>query len=294
MVLLIGATGFLGPVVLKKLLKNNYNVNCLIRAGSDRSKLMEAAGACRKQVTFTSADLNSIDSMDTTLKNISQAVYMIDLEHTGPVKNFLDAAKKAALKRVVFISSTTVLVPLKSKVKDKKLNSEKLIENTDMDWTILRPTMIFGSEDDRNFSKMLRFIKKRGFFITFGNGNNLIQPVYIEDVAGAVSGVLENKKTFKKIYNIAGSRPLKYNQMLAVIQKKLKRPFKIIRLPLGLSRSIISVYSRLAADPALVPEQIDRLGIDKAYSYQEAKHDFGFSPISFEEGMQRFIEDLKA
>ncbi len=154
--------------------------------------------------------------------------------------------------------------------------------------------MIYGSEDDMNFSKMLKFVKKRGFFVTFGSGNNLIQPIYIEDVAGAISGVLENKKTFKKIYNIAGSRPLKYNQMLAVIHKKLKKPFRVVRLPLGLSRSIISFYCRLASNPVLIPEQIDRMGVDKAYSYQEAKNDFGFSPISFEEGIERLIKDLNA
>ena len=151
MILLVGATGFLGPVVLKKLIKNNYKVRCLVRADSDRSKLKEAAGDFQSQLTFAAGDLTGNDSMDPALKDVSQAVYMIDLEHTGPVKNFLAAARKAGLKRVVFISSTTVLVPLKSKVKDKKLSSEKLIENTALDWTILRPTMIFGSEDDENF-----------------------------------------------------------------------------------------------------------------------------------------------
>ncbi len=294
MVLLVGAAGFLGPAVLKKLLESDNEINCLIRDGSNRSKLTAAAGERRRQLAFISGDLNSIASITQSLKNISQAVYMVDLEHAGLVKNFLDAAQKAKLKRVVFISSTTVLLPLKSKVRDKKLSSEKLIKNSGLDWTILRPTMTFGSTDDMNFSRMLKFIKKRGFFIIFGNGNNLIQPVYIEDVAGAVSDVLENRKTYKKIYNLAGKKPLKYKQMLAVMQQKLKKPFRIMRLPLGISRLLVSVYSLLSPNPMLAPGQIDRMGIDKSYSYREARQDFGFSPASFEEGIESLIDDLKA
>ena len=69
--------------------------------------------------------------------------------------------------------------------------------------------MIYGSEDDRNYSKMLDFIKKHGFFVMFGNGENLIQPVFIEDVASAVAAVIENNRTFKKIYTLCGKEAYK-------------------------------------------------------------------------------------
>ncbi|GAG72235.1 unnamed protein product, partial [marine sediment metagenome] len=48
MVLLIGAASFLGPPVLKKLLENNYDVNCLVRTDSDRSRLLDAARSAGK------------------------------------------------------------------------------------------------------------------------------------------------------------------------------------------------------------------------------------------------------
>ena len=199
MVLLIGATGFLGPHILEKLLDKGCKVTCLVRASGNTLKLSDTAGKLGKKVTLAAGNLQSADSMVSLLKEAESAVYMVGLEHTDLLENFLDASGRAGLKRAVFISSTTVLIPLKSTVKDRKLNSENLIINSGLDYTILRPSMIYGSGDDNNFSKMIEFIKKRGFFVTFGSGANLIQPVYIKDVAGAIASVVGNKKTYNKI-----------------------------------------------------------------------------------------------
>ena len=293
MVLLIGATGFLGPHVLEKLLNKGCRVTCLVRTSSNTLKLTDTAGKQGKKVILAAGNLQSADSMVSLLKEAESAVYMVGLEHTDLLENFLDAARRAGLKRAVFISSTTVLIPLKSTVKDRKLNSENLIINSGLDYTILRPSMIYGSGDDNNFSKMIEFIKKRGFFVTFGSGNNLIQPVYIKDVAGAIASSVDNKKTYNKIYNIAGREPVKYNRMLEIVQSKLKRRFNVIRVPLGAAVFLVTIYAAIFKNPSLTPDQIERMGVDKTYSYQEAARDFDFSPINFEEGIERLIKELE-
>jgi len=292
MVLLIGATGFLGPPVLKKLLKTGYKVNCLVRTDSDRSGLLDIAKTAGKKVLFSSGTLQSPDSIISAIKKADSVIYMVDLEHTDLLENFLGAARRSGVKRVIFISSTTVLIPQKSQVKNQKINSENLITGSGLDYTILRPTMIYGSKDDNNFSKMIRFIKKRGFFVIFGNGNNLIQPIFIEDVADSITGVIDNKKTFSKIYDIAGKDPLKYRDMLDIVRNKLKKHFRIIRLPLKFSRFLVFIYSRISGNPSITPGQIERMGIDKTYSYRKAADDLGFSPLSFEDGIEKLIKEL--
>jgi nucleoside-diphosphate-sugar epimerase len=293
MVLLIGATGFLGPPVLKKLLKKGYEVNCLIRTSSDKFDLLNAAKLAGKKILLSTGTLESGDSIISAIKKADSVIYMIDLKHTHLLETFLNTVRRTGVKRVVFISSTTVLLPLESKIKNQKINSENLIKNSGLDYTILRPSMIYGSKDDINFSKMIRFIKKKGFFTTFGNGNNLIQPIYIEDVAEAAANVLDNKKTYGKIYNIAGKNPLKYNDMLDIIRSKLKMRFKVIKLPIKLSKFLISIYAKISKNPSLTPDQIERMGIDKAYSYQKARADFNFSPVSFENGIEKLIRELE-
>jgi len=294
MVLLIGAASFLGPPVLKKLLENNYDINCLVRTDSDRSRLLDAARSAGKKITFSTGNLQSGDSIISAIKKAKSAVYMVDLKYTHLLETFLHTIKLAGLKRVVFISSTTVLIPLECMVKKQKIYSENLIKNSGLDYTILRPSMIYGCPDDTNFSKMIRFIKRKGFFITFGSGNNLIHPIYIEDVADSIVSILDNKKTYQKIYNIAGKDPFKYNEMLDIVRNKLKKKFKVIKIPIKLSILLISIYSKISKNPSLTPDQIERMEIDKAYSYQKAREDFNFSPTSFEDGTEKLIKELEA
>jgi len=294
MVLLIGATGFLGPEVLKALLAKNYKVNCLVRPSSSRTALLGIAKSAGKNIDFSTGTLESGDSIITVIKKAKSVIYIVDLEHTHLLETFLKTAARAGLKRVIFISSTTVLIPLESRTKSQKIKSENLIKKSGLDYTILRPSMIYGSEDDPNFSKMIKFIKDKGFFMTFGSGNNLIQPIYIEDVAGSVSSIINNKKTYKKTYNIAGKESLKYNYMLEIVKEKLKKRFRVIKLPLRLSRFLISLYAGVSRNPLLTADQIARMGVDKVYSCQKAREDFGFSPVSFEKGIEKLIKKLEA
>lgn len=293
MVLLIGAASFLGPPVLKKLLENNYDVNCLVRTDSDRSRLLDAARSAGKKITFSTGNLQSGDSIISAIKKAKSAVYMVDLKYTHLLETFLHTIKLTELKSVVFISSTTVLIPLECMVKKQKIYSENLIKNSGLDYTILRPSMIYGCPDDTNFSKMIRFIKRKGFFITFGSGNNLIQPIYIEDVADSIVNVLDNKKTYQKIYNIAGKDPLKYNEMLDIVRNKLKKKFKVIKIPIKLGILLISIYSKIFKNPSLTPDQIERMAINKSYPYDKAREDFNFSPVSFEDGIEKLIKELE-
>ncbi|HEX7561085.1 MAG TPA: NAD(P)-dependent oxidoreductase, partial [Candidatus Humimicrobiaceae bacterium] len=204
--LIIGATSFIGPFVLEKILPvfsgQEDIVTCLVRTGTDEEKLLKLKGLAlsyNRKINFTTGNLLSSDSIYNCIKGTNCLIYLVDLRNTTFIKNLLSAISRTGIKRAVFVSSTSVLVPFEYEMKKAKLKSEKLIEDfgrrADFDYTILRPTMVYGCTDDRNYSKMLNFIKKRGFFVIFGNGENLIQPVFIEDVAGAVAAVISYNST---------------------------------------------------------------------------------------------------
>ncbi|MGM0365800.1 MAG: NAD-dependent epimerase/dehydratase family protein [Actinomycetota bacterium] len=292
MIVLIGATSFIGPAVLEKLLQKNYQVKCFIKSGEDRFRPAEAAKKEGKEITIATGNLNSADSIYSSVKGAEAIVYLTDLKRTYYVKNTLSAASRANIGRLVFLSSTTVLVPMESQVKKDKIASEEMIKKTGTDYTILRASMIYGSEDDTNFSRMIRFIKEKGYFYLFGNGDNLIQPVYIEDVAGALAEAIGNKNTYRKTYELAGKEPIKYSQMLDTVKQKMGLDFKVRKVPLGLARLGVALYSKLSRNPRLTPDQIERLKYDKAYSYEEAATDLGFSPLGFEEGIERLVKKL--
>lgn len=292
MIVLIGATSFIGPTVLENLLKKGYQVKCFIKTGDDISKLQKTASLANKEIIITRGNLNSADTIFSCTKGTEAIVYLTDLKHSYYVQNTLSAASRAGIKRIVFLGSTTVLVPVDSQIKKAKMASEKAIQASKLDYTILRASMIYGSEDDTNFSRMIKYIKDKGYFYLFGRGQNLIQPVYIEDVAQAIAEVIPNEKTYRKTYELAGKEPIRYLEMLDIVKEKMGLDFKIRKVPLGLAHFMVSIYSRLSKNPSLTPDQIKRLSYDKTYSYSQAQQDFGFSPISFDQGIEKLIKKL--
>jgi nucleoside-diphosphate-sugar epimerase len=301
--LIIGATSFIGPFVLEKILPafsgQEDKVTCLARNGTDKEKLAtleDLALSHNRKIYFATGNLFSSDSIFNCIKDADCLIYLVDLRNTAFIKNLLSAVSRTGIKRAVFVSSTSVLVPFEYEMKKAKLESEKLIEDfgrhAGFDYTILRPTMIYGCTDDRNYSKMLNFIKKRGFFVMFGNGQNLIQPVFIEDVAGAVAAVISDSRTFNKIYTLCGKEPVKYKDMLLTVKSLVKKPFKIIRLPLLASKFLVMVYSKIFPKSNLKADMIERMQVDKAYSYEAAQKDFGFSPIPFRQGIEVLIRKM--
>jgi len=294
MIYVAGGTSFLGKKVVEKLLEENKEVRCLFRNEEAKNKLQDLVKKYPDKLSLVSGNLLSADSLIYGLKGTDAAVYLVRLEYVEFVQNFLDAVRRAGIKRVVFISSTTALSPKDEDIKKKKLEAEELIKRSNLDYTILRPSMIYGGAGDNNFHKMLSFIKRKGFFVEFGDGKNLIQPIYVGDVCKAIINVLDNPVTFKKTYEICGKEAIKYEEMLEIVKRKLNKNFKIIKLPIGLSKFLVNIYNKLNKKSDLKPEQIEGMKIDKAYSYSEAQKDFGFSPLSFEEGIELEIKEISS
>ena len=89
MILLIGATSFLGPPVLARLLKGGHEVGCMLRNGSNRENLVQTARNAGKEISFSSGNLLSPDSMIDSLDSAATAVYMIDLVKYAHLLPFL-------------------------------------------------------------------------------------------------------------------------------------------------------------------------------------------------------------
>ena len=119
----------------------------------------------------------------------------------------------------------------------------------------------------------------------FGDGESLQQPIFVDDVAQAVLLALQNDATIRKSYNIAGKAPLTYNEVIDTVASALgKRVWKLHLPYLPIVRAL-QFTERLRLRLPIKAEQVLRLNENKAFSYDEAGRDFGFSPRSFEVGI---------
>ena len=193
-ILITGATGFTGSFVTTRLLERpSTHVRCFVRRDSDLSSIPV------HRVELVYGDLNQSETLVQALHDIDVLVNIASLGF-GHAPATVNAAQIAGVKRSVFISTTAIFTTLNASSKSIRLAAEQSIQTSDLDYTILRPTMIYGTGRDRNMSRLIRYIQRWPIIPVFGDGNYLQQPVYVGDLVKAIIAVIDAPKTIRKSY----------------------------------------------------------------------------------------------
>ncbi len=114
----------------------------------------------------------------------------------------------------------------------------------------------------------------------------------VDDVAQAIVSCLCNDQTIGKSYNIAGKHPLTYNQVIDTISKQMNKHVWKVHIPTAPVVSLLRFFERLQIPFPIKAEQVLRLNENKDFSYAEALRDFGFSPLSFEDGIKLELKSV--
>lgn len=281
-----GATGFTGSHTVSLLLKNGYSVRCLHRPTSDRSVLAQP------EIEWVQGDVSQTEALSASMRGADVLVNIVSLGF-GHADSIVCAAKNAGIQRAIFLSTTAIFTQLDAKSKSIRMEAEHIIESNGLQYTILRPTMIYGTPRDRNMWWLIRFLRYSPLLPIFGDGNSLQQPIHVSDVAQAVLRCLQCDVTIGKSYNIAGKHPLTYNQVLDELAAQMNRRIWKIHFQYLPLVTIMKFFERFHLPFPIRAEQILRLNENKNFSYEEAQRDFGFRPLSFMEGIGLELKQLK-
>jgi uncharacterized protein YbjT (DUF2867 family) len=260
------------------LLKNGYEVRCLYRSTSDRSYLSDS------KIGWALGDISDSKSLSAAMQGANALVNVASLGF-GHADSIISAAKIAGIQRAIFISTTAIFTQLNAPSKKVRVAAELAVETSGLKYTILRPTMIYGSNRDRNMWRLIRFMRYSPIVPVFGDGKYLQQPIYVGDVAQAAVSCLSNESTIGKSYNIAGKDALTYNDVIDTIARQLNKRVWKIHMPSKPIVSILRLFEKIHIPFPIKAEQVLRLNENKDFSYVDAQKDFGFSPLSFEEGI---------
>lgn len=284
-IFVIGATGFTGSHLVPLLLKNGYEVRCLYRVTSERSLLPQP------EIEWVLGDISDTQLLTSLMQGSDILVNIASLGF-GHADSIINAALNSGIQRAIFISTTAIFTQLNAPSKKMRVAAELAIETSGLKYTILRPTMIYGSNRDRNIYRLIRWLRYLPFFPIFGDGNHLQQPIYVGDVAQAIVSCLTSEKTIQKSYNIAGKNALTYNQVIDIIAEQMKKRVWKIYLPFKPIVGILRVFEKIRIPLPIKAEQVLRLNENKNFNYMEAQKDFEFRPLSFSEGIRRELDQL--
>ncbi len=228
--------------------------------------------------------------------------YLIDIAvHTAPLQALppiLPMLAKAEAKRVVAFGSTSVFGKALSRNAHEKDLVNKLaraenevVSQCDalaMQWTILRPTMIYGLGLDVNITTMAKIIRRLGFYPVYPPAFGRRQPVHADDLALAVMQLAAAPQSIGKMYNLSGKDVLTYRQMLERIFAVYGLRLRIV--PTTLLPFFLDMVGWLPGLRYINGEIARRMNDDLVFFYDDAARDFGFNPRPFLSAGIRDIE----
>jgi len=283
-VLLTGATGLLGGALLELLLAEGHEVRCLVREGSPRASRLDA-----RKTELVRGEAGDAGALSLALAGADALLHVAGIEYSPAI---VEAARRAGPSRLVVVGSTSAHSAYSFR-SDPKLRMEELVRGSGLAYTIVRPSMIYGSELDKNVHRLLRFLDRSPVFPIFGSGENLWQPVYHEDCARGVYDALVRPSAEGQSYDLPGAEPLTYLEMVETAAGALGRKPRIIRLPLEPVRRVLAAAELLRLPLPIKSEQVIRLREDKAYPYDKARRELGYAPRPFREGVALEVARLR-
>lgn len=269
-----GILGFVAGHLLPRLESRGARVIGIVRPGRDATRLA---------LEIRRADLD--DPRGPSDDVFAGADSVVHLSGMAQVPRFLPAVERAGVRSGVFVGSAGVYTKLKSPGADAKRAGEAALRASSLAFTILRPSMIYGTPADRNMIRLLRWIRRFPVVPMPGSGRTLQQPVHVEDLADAIIGALERPVSARREYDVGGPEALPLRDLVRLAGEAIGRRPALLALPLGPAHRLVVTLRRIGLPMPVKPEQVLRLTESKAVDIEPARQDLGFSPRPFAEGI---------
>ena len=204
---------------------------------------------------------------------------------------YFSLIEASGARRVVALSSTSRFTKVGSgdtaenaiaaKLIDAEARVQAWAERREIDWVVLRPTLIYGQGRDKNISEMARFIRRFGFFPLLGSAQGLRQPIHAEDVAAACIAALQAPDVPNRAYNLSGGETLTYRKMVERVFAALSRPACLVTVPLWAFSLAVAMMRRLPRQRHWSAAMAERMNRNLVFDHADAARDLGFKPRSF-------------
>ena len=234
-VALFGGTGFVGTYITDELLHNNHNPILLVRPGSENK--ISRSNDC----TVNIGDISDKEIIESTINGADAVIYNIGLirqyprkgitfekTHFEGAKHCIDIAMELGVKRFILMSANGVKYD-GTKYQSTKFLADQYLKNSNLNWTIFRPSLIFGDPKGTiEFCTQLRndmlnlplpaplFFEKLN---VINAGKFSMSPIHITDVAKCFVKCIEMENTFEKIYNLGGPYSYNWIELIDTISK---------------------------------------------------------------------------
>ncbi len=274
LVLVFGGSGFIGKQVVRALAKAGKRVRVAMRQPhlGHELRVMGDVG----QIEVVQANVRFPESVARALEGADAVVNLVAVLHEAGKQNFetlhveaarviAEAAAKQGIKSFVHMSALGA-APKGARYARTKYRGERAVLEALPSATILRPSIVFGAEDNF-FNRFARMATLSPVLPLIGGGRTKFQPIFVGDVADAVVAALGKREAQGRVYELGGPRIYSFKQVLEFVTAEIRRPRLLAPLPFVLAHPfglLLGGACRLIpfVDPPLTGDQVTMLRRD--------------------------------
>ncbi len=294
-VFVTGSTGFVGRRVVRALLAHGFLVRCLVRPGSEQDlKGFESIDRVPGDVQHPDGLVPSVEGCGAIvhlvgiIRERSSRGVTFERLHTQATRNMLGLARAAGVKRFVHMSALGTRPDARARYHRTKWEAEEAVRASDLEWTIFRPSIIFGRGDEF-VSVLARMVKRLPLVPVLGSGRYRLQPIPVEQVAEGFARALRLPAGVRQTYEVAGPTPYPFVDLLDEIGRALGRArVRKLHVPLAPVRALTRVLDWLP----LYPVSSDQLTMLEEESVADGSRffaDLGITPEALAVGLHRML-----
>ena len=225
MILVTGATGYIGNRLVKRLVKDGHKVRALVIENDPLLKNLKGIDC-----EIVKGDITRKDSLKPCINNIKTIFHLaaVMVSHDKKLfhkinyegtRNVVETAVEAGVKHFIYLSAAAAAYRIRTTYGESKIKSEALMkEERDTKFTIILTTLLYGSGGSQELKMYVQSIRKFPLIVPIvGVGKARKRPVCLEDVIKGLSLLVDNPTTYGKTYNFSGGTDVSMREYTELI-----------------------------------------------------------------------------
>jgi uncharacterized protein YbjT (DUF2867 family) len=294
-VLVTGASGFVGSYAVPALLAADHRVVALVRSpDAGRVVLDRLPEADRARVELRTGDVTRPDTLPAALAGVDAVVHLVAiardrrggeelrLVNTEGTRTVVAAMRTAGVRRLVHMGAMGVSDDPQLHYASSKARAEALVAASDLDWTILKPSLLFGPGDGF-FNIVADLVRMSpGIVPVPGDGKSRFQPISVVDLATVIARCLADDATIGARLELGGPRYWTYREITAEVLAALGKRRAIVPMPVVLIRLVAGTSEAIGLPFPVATDQLRQLKLDNIGALDVIGPRFGFEPRPME------------
>jgi len=290
-IFLAGGTGFVGSHLRCALLEGGHEVRLLThrRTVCREPGIEQVEGDVTRPETYAGAmaGCDAVINLVGIIREFPARGIIFERLHGEATRCLALTSRKAGVRRFVQMSALGTRPNAVSRYHQSKYRAEEEVRGSGLDWTIFRPSVIFGPKDDF-INRFAGFVRKLPVVPVIGDGSSRVQPIDGGDVARCFTMALDMPETVGATYELCGPDRITYLELISLIAGVLgNRHVRTVKIPLPLMEAVTSLLQRFSFFP-VTSDQIRMLRED-AICDGAWRDTFRFDPVGLEEGIRVYL-----